>query len=193
MNENSDIFDILNENECYFFSYGHLSIELLSTIFERKSETFLYKNCYRRGFERIFCVNNDNEAVASIYNSMWESVYGIIVKITYDELDLLESYHKNYDLCTIDVSLSYSMLPDVSKEGILKNRVKKSYVFIHKNEVNEKEIQPSEIYLQSIRNMLNDRKKINPSIITKPIKISCVKINESNNEKYISFIDVEKI
>ncbi len=189
--ENS--FFYLNEDECYFFSYANLSITFLASIFERDVESILYKNCYRRGFERIFCVNNNNEAVASIYKSMWESVYGIIVKITYDELDLLESYHKNYDLHVIDVSLSYSMLPDVSKEGILENRIKRSYVFIHKNEVNEKEIQPSETYLQSIRNMLNDRKKINPSIITKPIKISCVKINESNNEKYISFIDVEKI
>lgn len=194
MNENSDIFDIFNENECYFFSYGHLSIELLSSIFERKSETILYKNCYLGGYKRIFCVNDeeDNTSIASVHQDMWETVYGILVKITYGELDLLKSYHKNYTLYKMNVNLSYKMASHISDEEMYDYRNRKCYVFIHRNIVNNSEIKPSIEYLNSIRNMLNDRKKLDSDIITRPIQISCVKTN-LDNENYINLIDMEKI
>ncbi len=195
MNENSDIFDILNDNECYFFSYGHLSIEVLSTIFERKSDTILYKNCYLRGYKRIFCINNDNDnsSIASVHQDMWETVYGILIKITFYELDLLKSYHKNYTLYTTNVHLSYKMASHICDEEVYEYCNRKSYFFVHNNVLNKFEVKPSIEYLKYIRNMLNDRKKLDSNIITKPITISCVKINESNNENYIDLIDIEEI
>ncbi len=195
MNENNDNFDILNEDECYFFSYGHLSIELLSIIFERKPETILYKNCSLSGYQRIFCINNFNDttSIASIHEDMWSSVYGILVKITFNELDLLQSYHKNYTLYKNNVKLSNKMALHISNyDEAYEYCNRKSYFFVHNNVLNKFEVKPSIEYLKSIRNMLNDRKKLDSNIITRPISISCVKKN-LDNENYIHLFDIEKI
>ncbi len=181
----------LDEDSCYFFSYANLSIEDLAKLFNRSADTFDYKNCHRGGFERVFCVSNDNQVVASIYKSLWGRVTGILVKITWTELELLELYHKDYDLYTMDVRISYPLLPDSSKEGILEYCQKKSYVFIHKNPVNQQGLKPSTDYINSIKNMLNDRKKLEPYKIIKPVEISCVKLDEDSKEHYIIYIDEE--
>ncbi len=91
----------------------------------------------------------------------------------------------------MDVRISYLLLPDSSKEGILEYCTRKSYVFIHKNPVNQQGLKPSTDYINSIKNMFNDRKKLEPHKIIKPVKISCVKLCEDSQEHYISYIDDE--
>ncbi len=81
-----------------FFSYANLNIYQLSRILGRKCKSILYQNCEVRNIKRIFCDGKDGTAVASIYNCSDDTVYGIVVKITNDELTKLESYHKNYTL-----------------------------------------------------------------------------------------------
>ncbi len=67
-----NLFFNLDEDSCYFFSCANLSIDDLAKLFNRNPETIIYKNCNRCGFERVFCVSEDNQVVASIYKSLWD-------------------------------------------------------------------------------------------------------------------------
>ncbi len=192
MSENS--FFILQDNECYFFSYANLNIDLLSIILNRERDSILYQNCILRNFVRIFCVNKDNNSIASIHYDPDSSVYGIVVKITYDELDLLKSYHKNYSLKNIRIEYTSShvkstMIVKEDSKILLKyidSDLLLPYVFICDDYINNDRILPSEIYISEIRKMLNDRKKIENTSFKK-IMILCVTNIFTNTDKYYHY------
>ncbi len=196
MNKITDPFDNLDEDSYYYFNYGHLTIEMLGELFGCESDKILYKNCVLHGYQRVFCVNepNDTNSIASVHENMWEKVYGLIILINSNQLDKLRTYYKNYDLFYIDVKLTYSMAPrDIPDDDIYDYCSRKTYFFVHKNIINEEEIKPTKEYVKSIRNMLNDRKKLDPNIVTRPITINCVKKYQENeeNHNYIELIDFE--
>ena len=157
--ENS--FYKLDINECYFFSYGTLNIDRLSSLFQRERKLILYQNCVLYNYSRIFCDKN----IVSIHPDDY-SVYGIVVKITKDELKLLETYHENYSLSTIRVNYT-SCYIDSTKLVVnednsvnfeeLNNEILTPYVFIYNNYINNDLIKPSYECIKEIRKMLDDR------------------------------------
>ncbi len=157
--ENS--FFQLTENECYFFSYGTLNIDSLSNIFKRERNSILYQNCVLHNYCRIFC----NENIVSIHQDNY-SVYGIVIKITKNELKLLERYHENYSLHTVRVNYTSCIIDSIKlivnddssvnfKE--VDNEILTPYVFIYDNYINNNLIKPSNECIQQIRKMFDDR------------------------------------
>lgn len=136
-------------------------------------------------------MNQDGNTVASIYNDCDSSVYGIVVKITYDELDLLKSYYKNYTLEKIRITYTSCNVKStmIVKEGskILLKYIDSDlllpYVFIYNDSINNDKILPSETYISEIRKMLNDRKKIENTSFQK-MMILCVTNIFNNDDKY---------
>jgi hypothetical protein len=185
-------FFSLELNECYISIYDHLNITLLSNIIQRDIESIEYKNIVMRNCVRIFCDNYDNTSVATLYDAPSLSVYGIIVKITKDELNILKSYYKNYYLQKVTSFLTSHMYEYIEQNGIKylehSSTSVKSCMFIHKNRQNLNKIRPSKTYIESIRNMLNDRIKIEPYINQKPITIYYLKNNKLNNMGYENFV-----
>ncbi len=182
-------FFSLESNECYLSIYDHLNITSLSNIIQRNIESIQYKNILMRNCVRVFCDNYDKTSVATLYNVPSLSVYGIVVKITYDELNILKKYYTNYYLKKERSYLTGNMYEYIDKNGNKyldhSTTYVKSFIFIHKNIQNPNKIKPSKLYIQSIRNMLNDRVKIEPYINQKPISIYYVKNNK------LSFVDYE--
>lgn len=199
MESKEDSFFTLKQNECYFFSYANLNIDLLSSIFERKRESILYQNCVLRNFVRIFCDNKDGSSVASIYKDYFSCVYGIVVKITYNELDLLESYHKKYTLNKIRVEYTSCKIKSsniiVNKDlkmttENIKKKILTPFVFIYNEYINNNAVKPHEIYISEIRKMLNDRRKIENTCNIQ-IRYVCVKNIFNENDEYhtLEYID----
>lgn len=182
------------ENECYFFTYDHVNIDFLSLLFNRTCESIIYQNGRLSGYARIFC----NENICSIYESYDSFIYGIIVKITFDELEILKSYYKNY---TLDNSLIYCTSSKIAYEKIIEDdrplyRITNHpsltpYIFVYNDYINDKQIVPSLSYMNEIRKMLNDRCKIQDCVM-KPITILFVK-HKNIHRKYqnIDYIDTD--
>ncbi len=190
-------FLTLLPNQCYFFNYGTVNIEQLSILLKRKPEFILYQNCVLRNFVRIFCNNKDNTSVASIYNHDRSSVYGYVVKISYDELDILESYHKNYTLKKIRVNYTTGNIysTKIVNERFLEESnddIFLPYVFIYDDYINNDKVLPSEMYISEIRKMLNDRKKIE-NVSFQKIMILCVTNIFTNTDKYYYDNDLKNI
>ncbi len=151
------------ENECYFFTYDHVNIDFLSILFNRTRESIIYQNGKLSGYARIFC----NENICSIHESYDSCVYGIIVKISMDELEILKSYYKNYILhktlvpCTSS-KVAYEKVIHYGREMYqgTNHPSLRPYVFVYNDYINDEQIVPTESYINEIRKMLNDRRKI---------------------------------
>ncbi len=176
------LFEKNTENDCYFFSYANLNIDLLSIILNRERNSFIYQNGKLDGYARIFCEDENNNIIASVYEEYNSNTYGIVVKITKDELEILKSHHKNYTCKKMYISYTSS---NAGYEKIIKDNeithrsinhiCTYPYMFVYNNNcINDKQITPSIKYINEIRNMLNDRKKIE-DCKTRPIKFHCVK------------------
>ncbi len=192
----SDSFFKCKTNECYFFSYANLNIYQLSRILGRKCKTILYQNCEVRNMKRIFCDDKNGSAVASIYPCPDDTVYGIVVKISLDELTKLESYHKNYTLKKIRVSYTScyikSYITKVDEDLKLQmyyidKPILVPYVFTYDDYINNNKVKPTEAYVKEIRQMLDDRRKKEQTSKIKMIYV-CVTTNENKeDEEYSPF------
>ncbi len=179
------------ENECYYFSYSNINPDLLSSLVNRPKESILYQNCLLFNFARIFCDNGDGTSVASIHQEYDAKTYGIVYKITFEELDILESYHSNYTLNRIrinytSVNVNTSQIIKVDNKILLTYRDDEwliPYVFIHKNHLNNNRIKPTNEYVQQIRSMLDSRRLIE-NCSYKKIMLLCVTNEFKPEDKY---------
>ncbi len=179
-NVNELLYKDYSDNECYFFSYDHLNIDFLSKLFNRERESIVYQNGKLYGYKRIFCKNED-KIIASIHENYNSYVYGIIVKISCDELEILKSYYKNYTLYNSLVGCTSSKI--VYEKNIKFDKITYTatdhpsitpYIFIHNNYLNDDQNVPTQSYISEIRKMLNDRHLIEDCKIL-PIIFNCVK------------------
>lgn len=126
------------------FCYGSNSIKQLRERI-KINEKILYEKAYINNYVRIFAGYSKrwNGGIASIFPCNGKKVYGILVKLKLEELELLNSYESGYHLKLIDVSVN--------------NNIYKSFVYVKNNNIFKK--LPSDSYMNAINNMLNDRSK----------------------------------
>jgi len=126
------------------FCYGSNSIKQLK---ERLhiTENIYAKKAYINNYVRIFAGYSKrwNGGIASIFPCNGKKVYGILVKLKLEELEILNSYECGYHLKILDVST--------------KNNIFQSFVYVKDN--NKFKKLPSEEYMNGINSMLNDRSK----------------------------------
>lgn len=127
----------------YLFSYGSNSTEQLKKRICIKRDLLL-KSGYIKNYIRIFSGKSQkwNGGIATIYPCLGEKVYGIIVDLSKEELNILNFFEKGYHLEKINV--------------IINNNEKECYVYIKNNNLFID--MPSEEYMLAINKMLNERK-----------------------------------
>lgn len=157
------------ENMIYLFCYGSNSVKQIKERLniERKLE---YYPAYIKNYARIFAGKSkkwENGGIASIIPLRYSIVYGICVKITEEELLQMDTHEGGYYRIIVDGKIQ-------SK----KNRSESFYVYL-KNNI-DFSVLPSEKYLVSIHNMLNDRTifNINNNINTNTNNITADNINK---------------
>ncbi len=182
-----DIYDLYDnefikytEDQCYLFIYDHLHLNFLAKLLNRDLITFLYQSAkmpaYELIFNKIFCQNGKNSVRASItegyllYDDTYPSVYGIVIKITKNELEILKIYYINYELltCLISPTSTRILFEDyIDTDGELMARVEDHlaiypYIFIYEDD-NENNIRetPTKSYIKKINKMLHNREQIN--------------------------------
>ena len=127
------------------FCYGSNSIEQIKSRIKRLDEIY-YEKAVLKDHVRIFggiSKKWNNGAICSILPLKNKSVYGISIKITEDELKLLNEFEKGYKL-----EKKFIFLEKTNKET-------ESYLYI-KDNIEFKAL-PSIDYLNAIKKMLNDR------------------------------------
>jgi len=166
------------EDECYLFIYDHLHINYLAKLLNRDSLSFLYQSAkmpvHELIFNKIFSQNGKNIVRASItegyllYDDTYPSVYGIVIKITKNELEILKTYYTNYELSSdlINIISTEILLEDyIDFLGEKSSYVKYHpsivpYVFIYEDDNNIRET-PTKSYIKKINKMLHNREQIN--------------------------------
>jgi len=127
------------------FCYGSNSIKQLQQRLHI-NEKISWKKAYINNYVRIFAGYSKrwNGGIASIYPCNGKKVYGILVKLKIENLELLNSYECGYHLKILDVFVN-------------SNNIIQSFVYIKTN--NKFKRLPSEAYMNAINSMLNDRSK----------------------------------
>jgi hypothetical protein len=127
------------------FCYGSNSIKQLQQRLHI-NEKISWKKAYINNYVRIFAGYSKrwNGGIASIYPCNGKKVYGILVKLKVEDLELLNSYECGYHLKILDVFVN-------------SNNIIQSFVYIKTN--NKFKRLPSEAYMNAINSMLNDRSK----------------------------------
>ena len=125
------------------FCYGSNSIKQLQQRLHI-NEKISWKKAYINNYARIFAGYSKrwNGGIASIFPCNGKKVYGILVKLKFEDLELLNSYESGYHLKIIDVCVN-------------SNNIVKSFVYVKNN--NKFKRLPSEAYMNAINSMLNDR------------------------------------
>lgn len=127
------------------FCYGSNSIKQLQQRLHI-NEKISWKKAYINNYVRIFAGYSKrwNGGIASIYPCNGKKVYGILVKLKVEDLELLNSYECGYHLKILDVFVN-------------SNNTLQSFVYIKDNNIFKR--LPSEAYMDAINSMLNDRSK----------------------------------
>lgn len=145
------------------FCYGSNSIKQLQHRLHI-NEKISWKKAYINNYVRIFAGYSKrwNGGIASIFPCNGKKVYGILVKLKVEDLELLNFYECGYHLKIIDVCLNST-------------NILQSFVYIKTNNIFKR--LPSEAYMNAINSMLNDRyqKENNKS---RKIFIRCVLNNK---------------
>lgn len=165
-------FYLLQDDECYFFSYSYLHIELIS---ERIGRNVPFYNGMMRNYARIYCDNGTENSVASIGYLINSTLYGIIVKMKYSELEILDKYENGYNRVTLPVYC-------------LDNHTKiNCYIYVKNSSLNIYNKLPSIEYLNLIRKMLDNRRLYNKYLLYIPLNIYVYDksyINDDNDDPY---------
>ncbi len=152
-------FYLLQDDECYFFSYSYLHIDLIAKRIGKNTKDISFHNGMMRNYTRIYCDNGTENSVASIGYLINKTVYGIIVKIKYSELEILDKYETGYNRMILPV---YCLDNDQKIN---------CYLYIKNDSRNLNNKLPSIEYLNSIRIMLNNRRLYNKGLIHLPLNI----------------------
>ena len=125
------------------FCYGSNSIKQLQQRLHI-NEKISWKKAYINNYVRIFAGYSKrwNGGIASIFPCNGKKVYGILVKLKIEDLQLLNSYECGYHLKILDVYIN-------------SNNILQSFVYIKTNNIFKR--LPSEAYMNAINSMLNDR------------------------------------
>ncbi len=149
----------LNEDECYFFSYSYLHIDLIAERIGRNVKYLPFHNGFIRNHTRIFCDNGTENSVSSIGYLINHTVYGIIVKMKYSELKKLDQYETDYSKITLPIYCTDN------------NKYINCNVYVKNDSTNSNKKLPSYNYLKSIRKMLNNRRLYNKYLLFIPLLI----------------------
>ena len=125
------------------FCYGSNSIKQLQQRLHI-NEKISWKKAYINNYVRIFAGYSKrwNGGIASIFPCHGKKVYGILVKLKIEDLQLLNSYECGYHLKILDVCIN-------------SNNILQSFVYIKTSNIFKR--LPSEAYMNAINSMLNDR------------------------------------
>lgn len=174
----------------YLFCYGSNSIKQLNErlderLDERSGETsqnlslvpLVPKKAYLKNYVRIFSGYSKrwNGAISSVFPCNNKKVYGIVVKLTLEQLEKLNIFEKGYHLEIKDII--------IYEKNTIQNIVK-SFIYIKDNTKFRKF--PSDSYMNAINIMLNDVSNKNTRKIfirvVKNNKIKTIALWYSNNE-----------
>ncbi len=169
----------LNEDECYFFSYSYLHIDLIAQRIGRNVKELPFHNGFIRNHTRIFCDNGTENSIASIGYLINHTVYGIIVKMKYSELEILDQYENGYSKIILPIYCLNNY------KNINCN------IYVKKSSKNIDKKLPSIHYLESIRKMLDNRRLYNNNLIYLPLNIYIFdsKIKNDLNDLDDEYID----
>ncbi len=140
-----------SESKFYLFCYGSNNTEQIQKRLEL-NEKIIAEKGYLKNYIRIFAGKSErwNGGIASIYSKIDSNVYGILVKLSLEEIEKLDKFEGGYERKKINIIKQL----DNNLEEIVE-----SYVYIKNNQ--KFEFLPSNQYLQAIRNMLDERKNDN--------------------------------
>lgn len=146
------------------FCYGSNSIKQLQQRLHI-TEKIKYKKAYINNYVRIFAGYSKrwNGGISSIFPCDGKKVYGILVKLKIQDLELLNSYECGYHLKLLDVC--------VNSTNILQ-----SFVYIKDNNIFKR--LPSDSYMNAINSMLNDRYQKGNNNKSRKIFIRCILNNK---------------
>ena len=124
------------------FSYGSNSITQIKNRINLL-DNLSYEKGYIKDYVRIFAGKSlkwENGGISSIYFCKGKKVHGIIVNLSLEQINQLNTYEKGYTL--------------EEKNVIINKKIEKCFVYVKNNNVFKKI--PSESYLIAINNMLNE-------------------------------------
>lgn len=150
-----------NNNIQFLFSYGsNSSIQVKNRV--ESEEPIQFYPAYIKNYTRIFAGVSKrwNGGIASIVPSENSNVYGIVLKLTTSQLAKLDSYEGGYTREKININVQSIMGKEQVVEGYV--YIKNEHKFTHL---------PSQSYMESIRNMLDERRLSH----TQNIVIRCIK------------------
>ncbi len=137
-----------NEKKYYLFCYGSNSSEQIQQRLDL-NDKLTSERAYIKDHIRIFAGKSErwNGGIASIYPKMDSEVYGILVKLTLEEIEKMDKFEGGYERKIMNV---IKQLENELEEII------ESFVYVKKNQIFE--YLPSNQYLFAIRKMLDERK-----------------------------------
>ena len=133
--------------EVYLFCYASSNINYFTKLLNLK-QPLLYVNAYVKNHVRVFAGNSKKwkGGIATLYPKMSSNVYGILITLTNEQLDIIDRHQKGYRREKIIATIegSKKITTEIESYTYFKNNIQFSHM-------------PSNEYLNSIDSMLQQR------------------------------------